>query len=100
MWSSTLPKSYKTWMALEWLWPWLLAPPACHLSRFHHRALYCSMPLKIPNQLCGRVWNRRKSKELGAMLPELYLHGLAKGDFELALRGLLGEGALTYPRVS
>jgi transposase-like protein len=36
---------------------------------------------------------RRKSKELGAMLPELYLHGLAKGDFELALRGLLGDGA-------
>lgn len=27
------------------------------------------------------------------MLPELYLHGLASGDFELALRGLLGEGA-------
>jgi putative transposase len=27
------------------------------------------------------------------MLPELYLHGLAKGDFELALRGLLGDGA-------
>jgi hypothetical protein len=24
---------------------------------------------------------------------ELYLHGLAKGDFELALRGLLGDGA-------
>jgi putative transposase len=35
----------------------------------------------------------RKSKQLGHMLPELYLHGLAKGDFELALRGLLGEGA-------
>jgi putative transposase len=35
----------------------------------------------------------RKSKELGAMLPELYLHGLAKGDFELALRSLLGDGA-------
>ena len=35
----------------------------------------------------------RKSKELGMMLPELYLHGLAKGDFELALRGLLGDGA-------
>jgi len=31
--------------------------------------------------------------ELGAMLPQLYLHGLASGDFELALRGLLGEGA-------
>jgi hypothetical protein len=26
-------------------------------------------------------------------LPELYLQGLAHGDFELALRGLLGEGA-------
>jgi len=35
----------------------------------------------------------RKSKEVGEMLPELYLHGLAKGDFELALRGLLGDGA-------
>ncbi len=35
----------------------------------------------------------RKSKQLGQMLPELYLHGLAKGDFELALRGLLGKGA-------
>jgi hypothetical protein len=30
-------------------------------------------------------------------LPELYLHGLAKGDFELALRGLLGEGAALSP---
>jgi len=30
---------------------------------------------------------------LGALLPELYLHGLSLGDFELALRGLLGAGA-------
>ncbi len=35
---------------------------------------------------------KRRSNELGAMLPQLYLHGLASGDFELALRGLLGEG--------
>jgi len=35
----------------------------------------------------------RRSIELGEMLPELYLHGLSMGDFELALRGLLGEGA-------
>ncbi|HSH74437.1 MAG TPA: transposase [Longimicrobiales bacterium] len=35
----------------------------------------------------------RRTKELGALLVELYLHGLAQGDFELALRGLLGEGA-------
>lgn len=26
-------------------------------------------------------------------MPQLYLHGLAQGDFKLALRGLLGEGA-------
>lgn len=37
---------------------------------------------------------KRRSKAIGEMLPELYLHGLAKGDFELALRGLLGDGAL------
>jgi transposase-like protein len=30
---------------------------------------------------------------VGELLPQLYLHGLAQGDFELALRGLLGEGA-------
>ncbi len=35
----------------------------------------------------------RRTKEVGALLPELYLHGLAQGDFELALRGLLGDGA-------
>ncbi len=35
----------------------------------------------------------RRTAEVGKMLPELYLHGLALGDFELALRGLLGEGA-------
>jgi len=36
---------------------------------------------------------QRRTEEVGALLPELYLHGLAEGDFELALRGLLGEGA-------
>jgi putative transposase len=35
----------------------------------------------------------RRTDELGSLLPELYLHGLARGDFELALRGLLGDGA-------
>jgi transposase-like protein len=35
----------------------------------------------------------RRTQEVGTMLPELYLHGLSAGDFELALRGLLGEGA-------
>ena len=35
----------------------------------------------------------RRTVEVGALLPELYLHGLSQGDFELALRGLLGEKA-------
>ena len=36
---------------------------------------------------------KRQTKEVRDLVPELYLHGLASGDFELALRGLLGEGA-------
>ena len=36
---------------------------------------------------------KRRTEEVGRLLPELYLHGLAHGDFDLALRGLLGEGA-------
>lgn len=36
---------------------------------------------------------KRRTEEVGRLLPELYLHGLAEGDFDLALRGLLGEGA-------
>ena len=35
----------------------------------------------------------RRTREVGELIPELYPHGLAEGDFELALRGLLGEGA-------
>ena len=36
---------------------------------------------------------KRRTTEVGRLLPELYLHGLSTGDFDLALRGLLGEGA-------
>ena len=36
----------------------------------------------------------RKSKKLGAMLPELFPQNLAKGHFKLALCGLLGDGCL------
>jgi putative transposase len=36
---------------------------------------------------------KRRTEEVAEMLPKLYLHGLAQGDFELALRGLLGDGA-------
>jgi len=36
---------------------------------------------------------KRQTKEVTELLPQLYLHGLAQGDFDLALRGLLGEAA-------
>lgn len=36
---------------------------------------------------------RRRAKDVDDLLPDLYLHGLAEGDFDLAMRGLLGEDA-------
>jgi putative transposase len=35
----------------------------------------------------------RRSKGVSKLIPQLYLHGLALGDFDLALRGLLGGNA-------
>jgi putative transposase len=35
----------------------------------------------------------RRTREVDQLIPELYLHGLAQGDFDLALRGLLGKDA-------
>jgi putative transposase len=35
----------------------------------------------------------RRTQEVNQLIPELYLHGLAQGDFDLALGGLLGEEA-------
>jgi transposase-like protein len=40
---------------------------------------------------------RRRTKQVGDLLPRLYLHGLALGDFDLALRGLLGDAAPLSP---
>jgi len=40
---------------------------------------------------------KRRTREVGELLPTLYLHGLALGDFELALRGLLGDAAPLSP---
>jgi putative transposase len=40
---------------------------------------------------------QRRTREVGELLPQLYLHGLALGDFDLALRGLLGDGAPLSP---
>src|SRR5919199_4216156 len=36
---------------------------------------------------------KRRSREVGEWLPTLDRHGLALGDFDLALRGRLGEAA-------
>jgi putative transposase len=36
---------------------------------------------------------QRRTPEIATLLPELSLHGLSSGDFTLALRGLLGDGA-------
>lgn len=36
---------------------------------------------------------KRRTEEVSELLPELYLHGLAQGDFDMALRGLLGDQA-------
>ena len=35
----------------------------------------------------------KRTRQVRELIPELYLHGLAQGDFDLALRGLLGEEA-------
>lgn len=40
---------------------------------------------------------KRRTNQVGDLLPQLYLHGLALGDFELALRGLLGDAAPLSP---
>ena len=40
---------------------------------------------------------KRRTEDVGRVLPQLYLHGLAHGDFDLALRGLLGAGAPLSP---
>lgn len=40
---------------------------------------------------------KRRTEEVGALLPELYLHGLSLGDLDLALRGLPGGAAPLSP---
>jgi transposase-like protein len=43
----------------------------------------------------------RRTKQVSELIPQLYLHGLSQGDFDLALRGLLGsEAPLSAPTVA
>src|SRR4029077_5452271 len=58
--------------------------PAAAPSPRPGRAVRESAPATVQAPDGGRV---------GQLLPQLYLHGLALGDFDLALRGLLGDGA-------
>ena len=39
----------------------------------------------------------RRTRQVAELIPELYLHGLSQGDFDLALRGLLGDEAPLSP---
>ena len=43
---------------------------------------------------------QRRTREVTQLLPELYLHGLSQGDFELALRVCWGTGRPCRPRPS
>jgi putative transposase len=49
----------------------------------------------LAERLVSRVLPRlkRRTREVGEWRPQLSLHGLALGDFDLALRGLLGDAA-------
>jgi len=49
--------------------------------------------VEVRFESCLLPFFQRRSKGVSEMLPELYLHGLAEGDFDLALRGLLGDEA-------
>jgi transposase-like protein len=39
----------------------------------------------------------RRTRQVSELIPQLYLHGLSLGDFDLALRGLLGADAPLSP---
>jgi transposase-like protein len=40
----------------------------------------------------------KRTKQVDEVIPELYLHGLAEGDLDKALRGLLGDDAPISPK--
>lgn len=40
---------------------------------------------------------KRHTEKVGELLPQLYLHGLAQGDFALAMRGVPNARKLTLP---
>src|SRR5262245_40229902 len=67
--------------------------PAQSDERDHHDAPAAAAGLAAC--LAGRLLPlfKRRPEEVGRLLPELYLCGLAHGDFDRALRGLRGTAA-------
>jgi putative transposase len=60
------------------------------------------IPVQVPrlrepfeSQIVRRY--QRMSDELNQLLPELYLHGLSTGDFQMCFQGILGEDAPLSP---
>lgn len=54
---------------------------------------------ETPERFASQVLRsyERRSDRIKELIPELYVQGLATGDFEPALRGLLGDGASLSP---
>lgn len=81
----------------EWLWQ---AGPAQVKPRHDHGA---TPPVRECNErLVSRMlpFLKRKSTSIDHLLSKLYLPGLAQGDFDLAVRGLLGEIRHSSPQPS
>jgi transposase-like protein len=61
----------------------------CGMGTFPVRLRRLRQPFE--SQIVQRY--QRQTQEIGEVLPQLYLHGLATGDFQDALQALLGEDA-------
>ena len=81
-------ESRPEWEQLEYWVPLVLA---CELSPGFREHLPCDAPGCFESRLLPLFVNR--TRKVAELIPELYLHGLSEGDFDLALRGLLGENA-------
>ena len=57
-------------------------------------AIQCEEVMDRRGLVARGMLRRVPLPEVSDRLPDPYLHGLAQGDFDLALRGLLGEKAL------
>jgi hypothetical protein len=79
---------------LRWLSQWLGPSPPVHPELWHDHG-EAPHVRECEERFVSRVLPlfKRKSTAVDHVLPELYLHGLAQGDFDLAFRRLLGTEA-------